>query len=340
MTPLSSWLDTLNLAIPGRRWQLVDDLGDLWFLAFLESYIITCRTTLPPPGLGTSRYVVQTQSPAALAAEVIHEHVQALGIDEQPWRVIDMCSGSGRLASCIESSVNSRRLATTQKPVSFQLSDLHPHAQLDAWMDQASRSQNLTFIPQAVHPARPPFAAISSTTRGDKDAALQQGYESNGTRVYRLMSSFHRFDENQAVAILQSTLQTADAFAIIELQERRVLSLFLILLETWICFLFSIFWFRADVTHLLFTYLIPLLPVMQCLDRMVSCLRTRSTEETIALVEKAAGHERRLRSSPHEVDCVEIHDWTITRHRLLHTWPIGHMIIFTGSKSSGRSSVE
>ncbi|CAK1356252.1 unnamed protein product [Cercospora beticola] len=201
MMTLSSLLDKLNFAAPGGRWQLVE-LGDLWLVPRFVYHDLQDNFAA---AWIRQNAIAQTQSPAALAAEVIYDHIQELSIDEKPWRIIDICSGSGRLASYIESSINTRRRAEKRRPIPFQLSDLQPNAQLDAWMYQASLSKNLTFIPQAVDPARPPFAAISSTTRGDKEAALQQGYESNGTQVYRLMSSFHRFDDNKAVEILQRT---------------------------------------------------------------------------------------------------------------------------------------
>ncbi|GIZ40760.1 hypothetical protein CKM354_000408700 [Cercospora kikuchii] len=329
MMTLSSLLDKLNFAAPGGRWQLVE-LGDLWLVPRFVYHDLQDNFAA---AWIRQNAIVQTQSPAALAAEVIYEHIKELNIDDQPWRIIDICSGSGRLASHIESSINSKRRTAKRQPIPFQLSDLQPNAQLDAWMYQASLSKNLTFIPQAVDPARPPFAAISSTTRGDKEAALRQGYESNGTQVYRLMSSFHRFDDNKAVAILRSTLQTADAFTIIELQERRIFSFIFVVLENCMCFLFSVFWFRGDVIHLFFTYVVPVLPVLQRLDRIVSCIRTRSNEETIVLLERAAGHTRRQYSSLQGIESVIVNDWKITQRRRLHTWPIGYMTIVTGHKS-------
>lgn len=84
----------------------------------------------------------------------------------------------------IETQVNHGRKASGRKPIPFRLSDLHPN--LDAWMEHAALSDHLSFVPQPVNASNPPFSVISSTTPGNKDAAFQAGYESDGSKVFRL----------------------------------------------------------------------------------------------------------------------------------------------------------
>ena len=221
------------------------------------------------------------------------------------------------------------RAATIEIP--FQLSDLHP--QLDAWMGHAARSANISFLPQPVDAAAPPYAAISATTAGaDGEAAHAQGFASNGRKVFRLYcETFHCFDDATAVAALQSTMLTSDAFAIVELQERTVLSLVAVFLETVWTMLCAVAWFWGDWIHIAFTYLLPVLPLAQCIDGLVGCLRRRTFEEMVVLFERAAditaNQSRRIDSSQ-----VRVGAWSFTHARFLHTWPVGYMTVITGTK--------
>ncbi|EME87754.1 uncharacterized protein MYCFIDRAFT_192094 [Pseudocercospora fijiensis CIRAD86] len=160
----------------------------------------------------------------------------ALDLNSSKWSIIDFGSGQGGAIAIIEKVINHGR----DSPIPSILTDLHPN--LDVWMELATHySRALSFIPQPVDAANPRYAAISTTTRGDEEAASQAGFESNGRKVFGLFGeSFRRFDDAYAVNVLKkSTLESADAFAIVELRERRLFALVAELLETW---LFLIFW--------------------------------------------------------------------------------------------------
>lgn len=237
----------------------------------------------------------------------------------------------------IENLVNKQRRARGKKPITFRLSDIYPN--LDAWMEHAARSDHLSFVPQPVDASNPPFSVISVSTAGDKEAAFDEGYESDGSKVFRLFClAFHHFDDDMAQHVLKSTLQTSDAFAIIELQDRRVGSLLIMILEFWLLLLVTIFYFRHSSLHLLLTYAIPLLPLLPLLhswDGFVSCLRTRTFDEFLSLVDRVQGNPKGDYNTSRRGDVMAARgDWLFTHSRRLHTWPLGYMEVTFGRKIS------
>jgi hypothetical protein len=278
----------------------------------------------------TSRIpILQQRAPADLAAEVINEVFLAIE-GEDKWKVIDFCSGSGGPTPHIEKELQKRRAKAGRNPVAFFLSDIVPN--LDAYVLHASRSENLSFIPDPVDATNPPFAAISSSTPGDKDAARERGYEHDGCKVLRLFSlAFHHFDDEGAKRVIKSTMNTSDAVVIFELQERRIGSLVLMLLEPFLVYIMGIFWFPDDWFFLALTYLVPVLPVLHSFDGLISCLRTRTFEEFVQLLDDSLGKKHESMASGLLVT-VQRGDWMFTTHRTLHTWPLGYMNVIVGTK--------
>jgi hypothetical protein len=278
----------------------------------------------------------QPQSLAELAGDVISDTLQQLpDIESTKWTVVDFGSGRGGPVPIIETLTNHGR-PTTRRAIEFRLSDIKPD--LDAWMKHASQSDHLSFVPQPVDAANPGFSVISSTTPGDKEAALRKGFSSDGSKVFRLYcETFHQFDDRMALKVIESTLQTSDAFAIVDKRERRILSFLAVLFETIVTFLCAIFWFSDDPTHLVFTYMIPILPFIQCLDGIIGCLRRRPFEEMLRLFEAASGHKAVLREDGGRPRFV-CGKWLFHEERHLHTWPLGYMQVVIGTKTFEMSS--
>jgi hypothetical protein len=286
--------------------------------------------------------LLQQQSPAELAAAVIHDVFRAIeseGKDE--WKVVDFCSGSGGPIPHIEKHVNALRSRETaagggggggRPPIAFYLSDLYPN--IDAWLEPSSYSANLSFIPNPVDATDPPFAAISSSTPGDKEVAFNAGYEHDGRKVMRTFClAFHHFDDEGALRVLKSTMETSDAMVIFELQERAIGSCLLMCLEFFLVYLMSIFWFPDDVLHLVLVYGLPVLPSLHAFDGLVSCLRTRTFGEFVVLLDQALGDKRGVVGESESLyGVVRRGDWVFTSRRVLHTWPLGYMNATVGMK--------
>lgn len=246
------------------------------------------------------------------------------------WRVIDFCSGGGGPTPYIEKHVNRQRRRSGKPTIPFQLSDLYPN--IDAWMYHAAHSESLTFIPQAVDATNPPFAAISYTTPGDKEAAAQQGFVHDGRKVLRLFClSFHHFDDEGARRVIKSSLETSDALVIIELQDRRIATLLAMAMEALLVLIVTIFWYPFDWLRLLFTYIMPVLPAIHCFDGLVSCLRTRTFEEFTRLLSEVT-EKQYLGDDKVVVLTQRAAGWSFTTMTGVHTWPCLYMNAIVGKK--------
>jgi len=234
----------------------------------------------------------------------------------------------------IEKSINAYRALANQPPIPFRLSDFHPN--LDAWMPLASRSANLSFIPQpvdATDTSHAPPLVISKTS----SSTSEHSGDHKSTHLYSL--SFHHFNDEDASKIMQNTLETADGVCILELQDRSLGMLLLMLGEPFLLFLVTILWFPFRPLHLFFTYIFPVLPFVQAWDGLVSCLRTRNFNETSALAEKALGEKARVISVENtavkgeKITVAECAEWKFVGVRRLHTWPFGYMNAFLARKT-------
>lgn len=287
----------------------------------------------------------QKVSPAELAAIVILRTLEEIGdLDKNKISVIDFCSGAGGMRNhfytvppyfgsiadntnvgpipTIERIVNEKRAAQGKKPIPFVMSDLHPN--LDSWMDVCSKSKgSLSFIPQSVDATNPPISAMSTTANGSRTA---EGYRAD-SKVFRLYClSFHHFGDDLARQVLQSTMETADGFAIVELQDRYLSSFALMFGHIPLIFATSIFRYWRDLLMLLLVYVVPVVPAINTFDGVVSCLRTRSFKEVMALI----GSEVEAKSNAGGEKSAVKDDWVFKSAYEMHSWPVGYMSWVTG----------
>jgi len=247
--------------------------------------------------------------------------------------MVDFCSGSGGPVPTIERLVNAHRASNRKPPVTFQLSDLYPD--IDSWIEASSHSANLSFLPQPVNATSPPIAAVSAGSAAFADStAAAQGFD-NDARVFRLFClAFHYFDDAMARQVLTSSFQTANGFAILELQDRRPLTLTLMAFEAVLVWLTTLFWFWHSPVQLFFTYIVPVLPCIMLYDGLVSSLRTRTFDEFVDLVELAMVDAD---DDPDHVDAApeviaweadgksyRLDGWSFEECRAVHTWPCGY----------------
>jgi hypothetical protein len=113
--------------------------------------------------------------------------------------------------------------------------------------------------------------------------------ELNGLRTQFL--SLHHFRKNDAIQILQNAIDTNNPIAIFEAQERSIPSILAMIFSPISVLLTTPFIRPFKLGRIIFTYLIPVVPLFVLWDGIVSSLRTYSIKEMNGLVENLNGTE-------------------------------------------------
>lgn len=111
--------------------------------------------------------------------------------------------------------------------------------------------------------------------------------ELNGLRTQFL--SFHHFKPKDAKQILQNAVSSNNSVAIFEFQERRFASIIAMLFSPIIVLFVTPFIRPFKIGRIIFTYLIPIIPLFVLWDGVVSALRTYSVNEMNELVANLEG---------------------------------------------------
>jgi hypothetical protein len=98
--------------------------------------------------------------------------------------------------------------------------------------------------------------------------------------------SFHHFHPEDAQQILQNAIDSNSPIAIFEAQERSITSLVAMMLSPITVWLITPLIRPFSWGRLLFTYLLPVVPLFVCWDGIVSSLRTYSVKEMQAIIDK------------------------------------------------------
>jgi len=114
--------------------------------------------------------------------------------------------------------------------------------------------------------------------------------ELNGLRTQFL--SLHHFKPKDAKLILQNAIDTDSSIAIFEAQERSVPSILAMLFSPISVLLVTPFIRPFKFGRIIFTYLVPVVPLFVLWDGIVSSLRTYSVNEMNRLVENLNGTEK------------------------------------------------
>ncbi|OCL03169.1 hypothetical protein AOQ84DRAFT_357031 [Glonium stellatum] len=284
--------------------------------------------------------IIQTKSPAVLAATILESALDKMTStgNNSKLTVIDFCAGGGGPTPILERTINAARAPAGKIPLEFLMSDLYPH--IDAWMASSSSSDHLSFIPQPVDATSPPIAALSTEST---EVHSKNGPRSD-TRVFRLFClAFHHFNNDMAKQVLDSTMKTSDGFAILELQDRRIGCLMLMLCNFFLTLLVTVFWFKFwhEPLQILFTYVCPILPVVLTWDGIVSCLRTREFEEVMRLVQENTGPlviTTEVQDDGVHIKRCNTAEWVFEGGRRRHTFPFGYLNWVTGRKVSSKDS--
>ncbi len=179
-------------------------------------------------------------------------------------QIIDLGSGSGGGWAKLSLSLHH-----SNPKIQIFLSDFFPNENAITEFDD--RFPNVTYLKESIDALNVPKTLIGLRT---------------------MFLAFHHFEPKKAVLILQNAVQEHQPIAIFEGQERSLKSIVGMIFSPITLLLFTP-WIRPFAyKRILFTYLIPILPLLVFWDGLVSCLRTYELDELKALVEKVDDHEK------------------------------------------------
>lgn len=178
--------------------------------------------------------------------------------------IVDMCSGGGGPWLDLAPQLRSRDATGDSAGLQVWLTDKYPN--LNAFRSVSASSDHLiTFYPEPVDAMKVP-------------AALK------GLRT--MFTSFHHFAPEDARAILQNAVDAGESIGIFEATRRAPLTMGLIFAGILLMFVHTPRIRPFRWSRLLWTYLIPVIPLVLLFDGVVSCLRTYRPRELREMVEK------------------------------------------------------
>jgi hypothetical protein len=124
--------------------------------------------------------------------------------------------------------------------------------------------------------------SVNLIYRADSVDATRVPRELSGFRT--LFTSFHHFPPEQAQAILRGTAASRQGIGVFEIPGRRPLTLLLLPLIPIADILLVPFLRPLSPRHMLWRWLIPIVPLVLFFDGIVSCLRAYSPGELRELV--------------------------------------------------------
>jgi hypothetical protein len=177
--------------------------------------------------------------------------------DARAQRVLDLCSGAGGpwlwLCQLFEQD--------GCVPIDIWLTDRYPTRALDPL-------RNVSWNRVHFHP--------------DPVDATDAPAELNGFRTF--FTSFHHFRPQEARAILQDAVNKQQGIGIFEVPGRRMLTVLLVFMVPVADLLLVPFMRPFQWSRLIWSYLIPVIPIVLWFDGIVSCMRTYSPAELGELI--------------------------------------------------------
>ncbi|MGA9977237.1 MAG: hypothetical protein WBQ08_01175 [Candidatus Sulfotelmatobacter sp.] len=178
--------------------------------------------------------------------------------------IVDMCSGGGGPWLDLAGQLRCRDAEKNSAGLQIWLTDKYPN--LEAFQSvSASSDRHITFYPEPVDAMKVPGAL-------------------KGLRT--MFTSFHHFSPEDARAILQNAIDAGESIAIFEATRRAPSTIGLIFAGILLLFLHTPRIRPFRWSRLLWTYLIPIIPLVLLFDGVVSCLRSYRPQELREMVEK------------------------------------------------------
>jgi hypothetical protein len=179
--------------------------------------------------------------------------------------IIDMCSGGG--GPWLDLSRRLQEIAPSSPQI--VLTDKYPN--LAAFQSASAVSQNHIIF----HSAPVDATGVPPELRGFRT----------------MFTSFHHFEPAEARAILQNAVDARQGIGIFEVTRRAPTTMALMFLWALLPFLLTP-WIRPfRWSRLLFTYVLPIIPLVLLFDGVVSCLRTYRPHELREIIAKLTAAE-------------------------------------------------
>ena len=178
-------------------------------------------------------------------------------------QIIDLASGGGGGLLRL-----SEHLKEAHPDLKIVLTDFYPN--IPAFEHTVAQSSVFTYHPTSVN-------------------AMNVPAELRGLRTQFL--SLHHFRPDDAVRILQNAVDSESPIALFESQERNLKSIVSMIFSPLSVIFTTPFIRPFKVGRIIFTYLIPIVPLFILWDGIVSALRTYSESEMQALVAQVKGQE-------------------------------------------------
>jgi hypothetical protein len=106
-----------------------------------------------------------------------------------------------------------------------------------------------------------------------------------------MFTAFHHFCPEQACAVLADAVRNRQGIGVFEATQRGPLALVLMLLSPLMVLVMTPFIRPFRWSRLLWTYLLPLVPLVTLFDGLVSCLRTYSVQELHELTARLGAND-------------------------------------------------
>ena len=190
--------------------------------------------------------------------QLLRKHLEDCGSE----RVVDLCSGAG---GPWPSLVRHFKMQGATPPEIF-LTDKYPCTRkLDD--GEFAAANRIHFLKESIDATRVPRHL--------------QGFRT-------LFSSFHHLNPEEARSLLQDSVSKGQAIGVFEVSARHALTLLTLLLIPIATWLFVPFRRPFRWSRIVWTYLIPVIPLVLFLDGVVSCLRAYSLGELREMTKELA----------------------------------------------------
>ncbi|WP_337171167.1 hypothetical protein [Gemmatimonas aurantiaca] len=174
--------------------------------------------------------------------------------------IVDLAAGGGGPWQSLLPALAAEGVAPT-----ITLTDWHP---------------NLEAFARAAHD-------MPGRVQGERRAVDARRVPADLRGVRTMFSALHHFEEDEIVAMLRDAEQAGEPFAALEATHRSVKALLITCLTPILVLLFTPAIRPFRWSRLLFTYLIPLIPLTVLWDGLVSCLRTYTPAELDDIAQRA-----------------------------------------------------